>query len=286
MDDSVFDLDDYGFENPFKDDEQKQPVVKKDIVGIDDEIKVKRTRAPAVKLDETLLASPQAPSRSLSVSVSNKYPLFSLLSAKGIPKLKSRAKKLKFRGKGHEWSDAFDLLSLYRLWLDDLYPKARFVDALAMVEKAGHKTTMIKQRTAWLDEAARKNGSVFDSVDVHDAGAVTVDHPRAVDRRPATPDTSGGFMVDHGGDLYDASPRRTLSAAGVAKTTTKTTGNTTSQDKDVPDSDDDLEAMMAEAQEFDSFVATQSATVSKPTAASEIDYNPEDELMAEIPFEY
>ena len=100
-------------------------------LGIDEEVSVaKRARVPRVKLDETRL-----------------------LSDKGIPALRKRAGQLKLKGKGHEFSDAARLLSFYQLWLDDVFPKAKFLDALAMVEKAGHKSIMHKQRMDWINEA-------------------------------------------------------------------------------------------------------------------------------------
>ena len=44
------------------------------------------------------------------------------------------------------------LLSFYQLWLDDLFPKAKFLDALVMIERAGHKKTMHTMRTEWINE--------------------------------------------------------------------------------------------------------------------------------------
>lgn len=55
-----------------------------------------------------------------------------------------------------QFSDAARLLSFYQLWLDDLFPKAKFLDALAMVEKAGHKTSMHRQRMEWINEGKPK----------------------------------------------------------------------------------------------------------------------------------
>jgi replication fork protection complex subunit Csm3/Swi3 len=34
------------------------------------------------------------------------------------------------------------MLNMYQLWLDDLYPRAKFLDALALVEKTGHTKRM------------------------------------------------------------------------------------------------------------------------------------------------
>lgn len=44
------------------------------------------------------------------------------------------------------------LLNTYQLWLDDLYPRAKFADGLSMVEKLGHKKRMQVMRRAWIDE--------------------------------------------------------------------------------------------------------------------------------------
>ncbi|KAK0840921.1 chromosome segregation in meiosis-related protein [Friedmanniomyces endolithicus] len=97
----------------------------------DAEIKIRKKRAPVLKLDEFLLLSPA-----------------------GIPKLRSHARSsthLKFKGKGHEFSDMGRLLHMYQLWLDDLYPKAKFRDGLAMVEKVGHGKRMAVMRRGWMD---------------------------------------------------------------------------------------------------------------------------------------
>lgn len=96
---------------------------------IDEEVQVRKKRKPNPKLDEARL-----------------------LSQNGIPKLRRLAKsRLKFRGKGYEYSDITTLLNMYQLWLDDLYPKAKFKDGLAMVEKVGHSKRMQITRRAWLD---------------------------------------------------------------------------------------------------------------------------------------
>ncbi|OAX81793.1 hypothetical protein ACJ72_03860 [Emergomyces africanus] len=99
-------------------------------LGLDEEIKVAPARRPVAKLDEARLLSPA-----------------------GIPKLRKKAKtKLKFKGKGHEYSDAMRLLNFYQLWLDDLYPRAKFADGLAMIEKLGHSKRIQIMRKEWIDE--------------------------------------------------------------------------------------------------------------------------------------
>src|SRR5271168_4642598 len=81
-----------------------------------------------------------------------------LLTQPGIPKLRALArsgqlaKKLRLKGKGHEFTDAARLLNYYQLWLDDLYPRAKFADGLQLVEKAGHSKRMQTMRKEWIDE--------------------------------------------------------------------------------------------------------------------------------------
>ncbi|KAI7184140.1 hypothetical protein KC343_g13903 [Hortaea werneckii] len=95
---------------------------------VDEEVKVRKKRAPVPKLDETLL-----------------------LSHAGIPKLRQTGKKFRFKGKGHEFSDIERLLNMYQLWMDDMYPRAKFRDAVTMVEKVGHSKRMQITRRGWMD---------------------------------------------------------------------------------------------------------------------------------------
>lgn len=41
---------------------------------------------------------------------------------------------------------------MYQLWLDGLFPKAKFDDGLAMVEKLGHTKSLQVMRKQWIDE--------------------------------------------------------------------------------------------------------------------------------------
>jgi hypothetical protein len=67
-------------------------------------------------------------------------------------------KKLRLKGKGHEFQDVARLLNFYQLWLDDLYPRAKFADGLQLIEKVGHTKRMQVMRKAWIDE--RKPGYI------------------------------------------------------------------------------------------------------------------------------
>ena len=106
-------------------------------LGLDQEVKIKK-RKPNPKLDEALL-----------------------LSKPGIPKLRALAKdgiskNLRLKGKGHELSDTAKLLNYFQLWLDDLYPRAKFADGLKMIEKVGHSKRMQVMRREWINESKRK----------------------------------------------------------------------------------------------------------------------------------
>ncbi|KAH8883139.1 Swi3-domain-containing protein [Thozetella sp. PMI_491] len=208
------------FENPFRsptpdpaDSRKRARLDEPEGLGIDEEVSVqKRARVPRVKLDENRL-----------------------LSEKGIPKLRAKARDLRLKGKGHEFSDAARLISFYQIWLDDLFPKAKFLDALAMVEKAGHKTSMHKMRMEWINEGKPKS-----SVDNEDNGEdlepsapsepTTMAPVFEMAARTKTPAPRDDDLF--GDDIYSATPQ-------------KKTGNTSNED--VPE-DDDLDALMAEAE--------------------------------------
>lgn len=89
-------------------------------LGLDQEIVVKH-RAPQAKLDDARLLGPS-----------------------GIPKIRDHVrKKIKFRGKGHELQDLSSLLENYQFWAHELFPKAKFRDAVKMIRKVG-KTKVMK----------------------------------------------------------------------------------------------------------------------------------------------
>ncbi|OJJ76759.1 hypothetical protein ASPBRDRAFT_35916 [Aspergillus brasiliensis CBS 101740] len=132
QDDALFDYD-AGLESTLQDiavDPRKDEPIAAPVLGLDEKVTVAKQRRFTVKLDEGRL-----------------------LSQAGIPKLRSTAKsKLKFKGKGHEFSDAARLLNFYQLWLDDLFPRAKFADGLAMIEKLGHSKRLQTMRREWIDE--------------------------------------------------------------------------------------------------------------------------------------
>ncbi|KAI1137534.1 Swi3-domain-containing protein [Hypoxylon sp. FL0543] len=227
-----YDIDDDPFaesgnEAPAKETQSKKRKGATDL-GIDEAVAVKRKpRAPIVKLDEGRL-----------------------LSEKGIPRLRRKARDLKFKGKGHEFSDTARLLSFYQLWFDDLFPKAKFLDAAAMAEKAGHKKYIRMKRLEWIEEGKPRPAAM--SGDEEDLFGELSNQPEERDaavfparvapifqnqggEKAATP--ARDDVPDDEEDIYNATPRA-AKAAQPASTSLFGDGGE-------PD-EDDLDALMAE----------------------------------------
>lgn len=183
-------------------------------------------------------------------------------------------------------------MSFYQEWLDDLFPKAKFLDALAMVEKAGHNKMMQKMRVEWIDEGRPKPTVTADGGDDDDPAGeqerAEVSAPPQADRiapifertasgaRPSTPPAEDPFEDD----IYGATPIGARKNGGAAKAGGE------------PDQDE-LDALMAEMEQEPRVPARPSggATKSifgdgKPKAAekpksAEPDDDDLDALMAE-----
>lgn len=200
-----------------------------------------------------------------------------------------------------QFSDAARLLTFYQFWLDDLFPKAKFVDALAMVEKAGHKRVLVNKRAEWIDELKPRPAS--DETDQLDPPAATaveegaqptgeVPRPAISNERTKTPqaiqpgeDDDDG-VPDNEGDLYGATPRK----RPAAQRPTSHDNQNNNNNKDDDEGEDDLEALIAEAEaETQRQAETQSRNRSFADAGSlqpeEVDRGPdedEEEAMAEM----
>ncbi|KAJ4313436.1 chromosome segregation in meiosis- protein [Fusarium piperis] len=247
-----YDVDDFSddpFASPPPESSSKKRKEPDSGLGIDEEVDVKkRARAPNVKLDEDRLLGP-----------------------KGIPKLRQRARDLKIKGKGHEFSDASRLLSFYQLWLDDLFPKAKFLDALTMVEKAGHKKRVVIARNDWINEGKPKDHIANEEEAEEEEEDLFGENntSRPADPEPTTTTTTTETSraktpqrdndVPDDDDIYDATPRPVRHALPIRN--------------DVPE-EDDLEALIAEAEDQDA------ARKSKPSEP-EPDDDDLDALMAE-----
>jgi replication fork protection complex subunit Csm3/Swi3 len=243
--------------------------------NIDEEITVKKKRKPNPKLDEPLL-----------------------LSDKGLPKLRKITKsRLKFKGKGHEFSDMSMLLDTYQLWLDELYPKAKFRDALSMVEKLGHSKAMQVRRRAWLDEtkptARERTPEVMDEVVMSDALPVEDEREAAAavagDQRTAqvTERTQHTGTQDNGSLLEDAPEDDELDAL-MAEVGAPSEQHPPQQQKrkapfEEDDDEDDLDALLAEQSTTQESIATALPQQNNNTSRNEStfdDFADEEEAMA------
>lgn len=85
-----------------------------------------------------------------------------------------------------QYSDVARLLSTYQLWLDDLFPKAKFADGLTIIEKLGHSRRLQVMRKEWIDEGKPKSAA-SDSSDDEEIPGIPADGER-VASRPVEPD--------------------------------------------------------------------------------------------------
>ncbi|KAL8897910.1 MAG: hypothetical protein Q9207_006964 [Kuettlingeria erythrocarpa] len=236
-------------------------------LGLDEEIKVVKKRQPVPKLDDNRL-----------------------LSQAGIPKLRRLAKeRLKFKGKGHEYSDLASLLYLYQLWLDDLYPRAKFADGLAMIEKLGHSKRIQAMRREWINEGKFRES--FGDKDVPQADQKATKASEVESTAPATHQAHAlvesrsrpsSSLTDE--DLYGATPppRRDNSNQDL------TTGATGINEVFIDDGDsaipeDDLDALLAEpAPDNQKTYSAESSRQGTTLADRNGEFDAEMEVMAEM----
>ncbi|KAK8194907.1 replication fork protection component Swi3-domain-containing protein [Phyllosticta capitalensis] len=214
-------------------------------LGIDEEVTIAKKRTPIPKLDQERLLSPA-----------------------GIPKLRRISKdKLRFKGKGHEFSDVARLLNMYQFWLDDLYPRAKFADGLAIIEKLGHKKRMQIMRKAWIDESKPKPTVEFDaeaSEPAQNPETTKATTPASSAQADVEDRVMGSQRDDRQPAFHSASPQN---------------AGTTSKLGDDEFDEDDLDALMAE-ETTEGVEKPQQPLPPSSTKPGEPDEPDEDELDA------
>ena len=157
------------------------------------------------------------------------------------------------------------MLNMYQLWLDDLYPRAKFADALAIIEKVGHTKRMQMMRKDWINEGKPRRTTEQDE-DVDEA------EPEKTPVQQSTEEMEG---VENNGDLADTGPteeRRDATHGRPDDTAAPTVG-------DDPD-EDELDALLAESEQPSN---TASKTLLSRTAPTENDpFADEMEAMADM----
>lgn len=197
------------------------------------------------------------------------------------------------KGKGHEFSDIAKLLNFYQLWLDGLYPRAKFADGLQLIEKVGHSKRMQVMRKEWINENKpgyiRPGTELVESILNADLPAAShAGHNGQPTRGPETSD-----MPDDEADMFFPSPgkgkpRQTTStedpdddeldallAMQDSGAVEKTRPPRTEQDSE---GEDDLDALLAEQ---DSRRQPGAALAPATTAADDQDEDDLDALLAE-----
>jgi replication fork protection complex subunit Csm3/Swi3 len=139
------------------------------------------------------------------------------------------------------------MLNMYQLWLDDLYPRAKFADALAIIEKVGHTKRMQMMRKDWLDEGKPRRTAEQDE-DAEEAQP---------EKTPAQQSTAEMEGLEKNGDVSHS--RATDEHQEPSRAPPDGTG-------DDPD-DDELDALLAESEQ----PGTASKTLPSRTAPIEND---------------
>ena len=175
-----------------------------------------------------------------------------------------------------QFSDVARMLALYQLWLDDLYPRAKFADGLAMVEKLGHSKRMHTMRREWINESKVRALGIGEGNAESDPRVVANPNTDPADvREPERPsgDAQNSSMGKQGQD-------------GVAEELALFVSDDEPEPDGLEPSGDELDALMAEDQgvavgESNMSTAKAGRQAAAPDARDE-DFAAEMDVMAEL----
>lgn len=196
-----------------------------------------------------------------------------------------------------KYSDVTRLLTFYQLWLDDLYPRAKFGDGLAMIEKLGHSKRMQVMRKEWINECKAKDIRLEDGEKARASASVperlkepaprsSSDHQGqssemggSQDQSPVLAAGSGGSNVKQRG--FETSADDSLFLSDDEDTAKTGTGNVTKDSAREDLVEDDLDALLAEedAPHDPTELVRQQASLSAPKVD---DFDDEEEAMADM----
>jgi replication fork protection complex subunit Csm3/Swi3 len=183
-----------------------------------------------------------------------------------------------------QFSDVAQLLRTYQFWLDDLYPRAKFADGLAIIERLGHSKRMQVMRKAWIDES-KPNASLEEEEAEHERLPATVN--------PGSQPTATAVMHANM-SAAEASPRPNTGQPEndiISKRRTNGLGPSASSPgeevRGAPDEDelDALfaeESMQSESRLGSSLEMTPSLGVHRPKPPPEQSYDDDEEAMMEM----
>lgn len=186
------------------------------------------------------------------------------------------------------------MLNLYQLWLDDLYPKAKFKDGLTMVEKLGHTKRMQVSRRAWIDESKSFRRREDEDVEMRlgdVAGQGEGDNDEIFPIPTRSKESGSGQEQSGGADAPDDDELDALlgeEPAAAAPPNTASNGPTNSrgpfQDDDEPD-EDELDALLNKEPQPAVQPKQQTTNQKGPFEDDEDDEDELDALLAEEPQE-
>ena len=185
-----------------------------------------------------------------------------------------------------KYSDVARLLSMYQLWLDDLYPRAKFADGLAIIEKLGHSKRIQTMRKEWINESKPKEPSWEDDIRTSNNN----------------PDTSRQENTENTTQNITEQPASTNDDMQTTNGTAHSRTEASSRDEDMlfladDESEDNITTAPPE-DELDALLAEDEATSSAQTHGSSTgkdksdrlrqelddDFAAEEEVMADMPW--
>lgn len=100
------------------------------------------------------------------------------------------------------------LLNAFQLWLDDLYPRAKFADGLAIIEGLGHTKRMQTMRREWIQEENPREtlGGLTEGAEKQ-AGGQKSKPDQCEEVEPIEGPQTPVALVEGDGDLYAATPK-------------------------------------------------------------------------------
>jgi replication fork protection complex subunit Csm3/Swi3 len=148
------------------------------------------------------------------------------------------------------------LLNTYQLWLDDLFPKAKFMDGVSMIEKLGHKKRMQMMRREWIQEGKPKPPRdddeedfvipTEDAVPADTSASNTEKQSSNVESRSETQQTGGALARNNHNPFGEEEPDEDELDALLAESEDVPASNDTQPAEDQEPDEDELDALMAE----------------------------------------
>ena len=124
-------------------------------LGLDEEIEIKprATRTPLAKLDDDRMTDAKVGLPRFSAHYAPRIASHCRrLRSRPVPKTSSASRR---GGVAEEYSDFVRILEEYQMWMHQLWPKAKFVDCVKLVRRAGKTARVRAHRRGMIDALIR-----------------------------------------------------------------------------------------------------------------------------------